>query len=64
MKINECISCGNCFEFADSDKCPTGSFVIKATHGYARADIIESTCIDCGICKDEIECFNEAIGDE
>ena len=60
MKIDGCISCGNCFEFARDNKRPTGAFIIKATHGYARAEITDK-CIDCGLCSNEVECLGECI---
>ena len=60
MKIEGCISCGNCFEFISESRCPTGSFVVRATSGYAAAEI-KSTCIDCGLCRDEVECLGECI---
>lgn len=57
MKIDGCGSCGNCMDF----KCPVDAFKFNSTSGYASASIDSEKCIDCGLCKKEIDCLMEAI---
>jgi len=60
MNVKDCISCGNCVDFALGEKCPTRAFVLVGVT-YKIAFIDQDLCINCGRCKEEIDCLNEAI---
>ena len=60
MEIKDCNSCGQCSDFIESCRCPVDAFTMNG-HGYKTAVIDPDLCIDCGLCKIEIDCLNEAI---
>lgn len=59
-KITDCNSCGQCGDFVLNNECPTGAFNLEGNK-YKTAVIDPDLCIDCGLCKNTIDCLNEAI---
>jgi len=59
-KIVECSSCGNCVDFVNEERCPVGAFKLEGNK-YKSAVIEADLCIDCGLCKEEINCLGEAL---
>lgn len=65
-KIKDCGGCGNCMNFVQDSRCPVGAFLLIAKDGggYTSASIDPKLCIDCGLCKSEIDCLCEAINEQ
>ena len=55
IKHDECIGCGMCMDY-----CKFEAIKPVQTHGYARMEIDQSLCRDCGACLDA-DCPADAI---
>ena len=64
MKINGCGGCGNCADFLNEMKCPTGAFGESKGSGYTTMEIDKRLCINCGLCLSEIDCLCDAIQED
>jgi Fe-S-cluster-containing hydrogenase component 2 len=59
MKIDGCISCGNCQDFIEEEKCPVRAISLHGSK-YKIAKIDEKLCLNCKLCKREINCLGES----
>jgi len=60
MRIDDCISCGNCVDFITNKECPADAISLEGNQ-YKSAAIDQDKCIGCGKCFFDIECLGESI---